>query len=32
MEMKTLKKFFEIWMDARTAYVKARLERGYIIY
>jgi hypothetical protein len=30
--MKTLKKLFEAWMEARTAYVKARLERGYIIH
>jgi hypothetical protein len=30
--MKTLKKIFASWMEARTAYVKARMERGYIIF
>ena len=30
--MKTLKKLFAIWMDARTAYVKARMDRGHIIH
>jgi hypothetical protein len=30
--MKTLKKIFAIWVEARTAYVKARTERGHTIY
>jgi len=30
--MKTLKNLFESWIEARSAYIKARFERGFFIY